>query len=210
MASQNTIKVAGDGNITIQDVAAGSITINTYNPDDITKKLKELNDTQLSSLLQLVDQQNEQLSGLFIRLLKETASKKHKTRLPKELTLTLPKTHPDDIIGRENDLDELHTLLQTQKRVVVVNGLGGIGKTTLAQAYLHKYYDDYHHIAWITQGSDNLAAEFLNTAGLLENLGIDTAQAEPDAIMAEIFRKLKGVPDTPNLLTIDNAEASVK
>ncbi|MBD0350854.1 MAG: hypothetical protein ICV65_06865, partial [Flavisolibacter sp.] len=40
---------------------------------------------------------------------------------PKELTLTLPKTDPRDIIGREKDLKELHDLLTTDQRVVVVN-----------------------------------------------------------------------------------------
>ena len=130
--------------------------------------------------------------------------------IPKELTLYLPKTHPYDIIGRENDLDELHQLLGTEKRVVLVNGLGGIGKTTLAQAYVHKYYAEYQHIAWIVLDSDNLANDFVNTPGLIENLGIETGDFQPLELFPELIRRLKVIPDKPNLIVIDNAEQLLK
>ncbi len=128
---------------------------------------------------------------------------------PKELTIKLPKTHPDDIIGREDDLDELHDLLSKQKRVVVVNGLGGIGKTTLAQTYVSKYYDEYSHIAWITQDSDNITNDIANTAGLVANLEIDKNGLDPKLLFEEILRKLKCITNKPNLLVIDNAEQSL-
>ena len=131
-------------------------------------------------------------------------------KLPKELTINLPKTHPNDIIGRENDLDELRNLLCTEKRVVLVNGLGGIGKTTLAQAYVYKYYNEYQHVAWIAQDSDNVANDIINTQGLIENLNITTSEFEPQQLFAEVIRKLKGISDNPNLLVIDNAEQSIK
>jgi len=133
----------------------------------------------------------------------------HIRTFPKELTLNLPKTHPNDIIGRENDLDELHQLLCTEKHVVLVNGLGGIGKTTLAQTYIHKYYDDYNHIAWIVQDSDNIANDFVNTAGLIDNLAIDQTAFEPQQLFAEVIRQMKNISDKPNLLIIDNVGQSL-
>lgn len=129
---------------------------------------------------------------------------------PKELTLSLPRTHSNDIIGREADLTQLHDSLHTQKRVVVVNGLGGIGKTTLTQAYISRYYDHYHHIAWITQDSDNIAGDFINTAGLIKSLDIDTAKLDTQQLFEEIIRQLKAIGSSPNLLVIDNGEQSLQ
>jgi tetratricopeptide (TPR) repeat protein len=129
---------------------------------------------------------------------------------PKELTLNIPRIHPGDLVGRETDLVRLHTALQTEKRVVVVNGLGGIGKTTLAQAYLSQYYEAYQHIAWITQDSSDLARDFVNAAGLTRNLGLEMMNAGPGQVFEEIIRKLKTIGSKPNLLIIDNGEQSLK
>ena len=132
------------------------------------------------------------------------------SKFPKELTNALPKTHPDEIIGREEDLKSLHDLLCNNKRVIVVNGLGGIGKTTLVQAYVSKYYEDYAHIVWITQGSENIINDFLNAEGLLKNLEIEIPNPEPQQLFSEVIRKLKAIAEKPNLLVIDNAEQSLK
>lgn len=130
--------------------------------------------------------------------------------LPKELTLAMPKTHPKDIIGRDKELDNLHELLSTDKRVVVVNGLGGVGKTTLAQAYLSKYYDEYHHIGWIAQSSDNIASDFINAAGLLDHLSIAAKGTDIEELFNQLIGKLKDIPSRPNLLIIDNATESLE
>ena len=130
--------------------------------------------------------------------------------LPKELTLYIPRTHPEDIIGRESDLDQLHKALHTEKRVVVVNGIGGIGKTTLAQAYVSRYYDAYQHILWITQESDDIARDFVNTPGLLRNFALDAMEAGPRLTFEELLRRLKTIRDVPNLIVIDNGERSLR
>ena len=70
-------------------------------------------------------------------------------RTPKELTL-LNHISPDDIIGRKDDLEDLRNQLAEKHRIVLLNGMGGIGKTTLAEAYISKNYKNYKHIAWIT------------------------------------------------------------
>jgi tetratricopeptide (TPR) repeat protein len=129
---------------------------------------------------------------------------------PKELTLNIPRTNQEDIIGRGSDLTALHNSLHREKRVVVVNGIGGIGKTTLARAYISRYYEEYRHIVWITQDSDDIAKDFASTAGLVHNLNINSALAGPEALFPEIIRKLKSITARPNLLIIDNGERSLK
>jgi signal recognition particle GTPase len=42
-------------------------------------------------------------------------------------------------VGRVADLQMLKDNLQAGKRTVLVNGVGGVGKTTLAQKYVHDY-----------------------------------------------------------------------
>lgn len=130
-------------------------------------------------------------------------------RFTKELSNRIPRTDPRDIVGRTEDLQHLHELLTKDNRVVVVNGLGGIGKTTLAQAYVSKYYSDYQHILWITQSAENITNDFVNADGLVQNLGIQGAGLLPEQVFEQIIRKLKAIPENPNLLVIDNAERSL-
>jgi tetratricopeptide (TPR) repeat protein/GTPase SAR1 family protein len=131
-------------------------------------------------------------------------------KISKDLTLRIPKIHLSEVIGREDELEDLHKLLFDNKHVVVVNGLGGIGKTTLAQAYMSLYYDDYQHIAWISQSSENaIESDFVNADGLKENLKIDTNGKDLPMLFNEVLLRLKSLTDRPNLLLIDNAETSL-
>lgn len=146
-----------------------------------------------------------------VTVIKKKAKESYNPVVAKELTLNIPKTHPEDIIGRDEDLQQLHDLLNNEQRVVVVNGLGGIGKTTLAQAYVSRYYNEYNHIAWITQSSENIANDFTNAAGLLESLGLSkTSSVDSDKLLKELILKLKSIVDKPNLLIIDNADRSLE
>ena len=130
-------------------------------------------------------------------------------KLPKDLTLKIPKISLHDVIGRENELEDLHQLLFDNQHVVVVNGLGGIGKTTLAQAYLSQYYDEYAHVAWISQSRGVLINAFVNDEGLKKNLKLDIQGKDVEIIFREIMLGLKAIDKQPNLLLIDNADTSL-
>ncbi|MCP4134771.1 MAG: ATP-binding protein, partial [bacterium] len=129
--------------------------------------------------------------------------------LPKELTARIPKLSPDIIVGRDSELTDLHQRLFNNKQVVLVNGLGGIGKTTLAQVYTTKFLDEYHHIAWIENLSHDITNSFISARGLLISLKIDSRGKEPGDLFYEIIMNLKGIKEKPCLLIIDNADPSL-
>ena len=130
-------------------------------------------------------------------------------KTPKELTAQIPRLRQDQIIGRKNELIDLHDRLFKNKQVVLVNGMGGIGKTTLAQVYLSKYYKEYKHIAWISQLLDDVTSDFINAAGLLNGLEINTEGKKPQQLFEELIMALKKIEDKPCLMIIDNATAKL-
>lgn len=223
MPQQNNITITGDGNIILQDVNGGAIQLNASDPAILTQleALQNNNAAAFQSLLEAINKRQEPVyqhlknalinSQVFAQSVHigDIYNLPPTPKLPKDLTLNIPKLHPDEVIGREADLQELHTLLFDNKRVVVVNGLGGIGKTTLAQVYVGQYYTSYYHVVWLSQLSENLLNDTINAEGLTKQLDINTQGQEPQSIFLEIISKLKGITDTPNLLIIDNADATL-
>jgi len=55
----------------------------------------------------------------------------HKT--PTQLTSKLGK---DTIIGRRKELQEIDTILKEATSLLLINGIGGIGKSTIASYYI--------------------------------------------------------------------------
>ena len=83
--------------------------------------------------------------------------------------LTAVPSLTEPIIGREEALENLAATLTSAQRVVLVNGMGGIGKTTMATAYAQQNQDHFKHIAWIEQSGDFVTDLITNTV-LLQNL----------------------------------------
>lgn len=120
-----------------------------------------------------------------------------------------------EVIGRKKELAKLHADIEKSNRVVVVNGMGGIGKTTFAQFYVDSYKDEYQKIVWLS-AVKNIANAFDNE-DLIKNLSIDdeifqirSEQSLNQDIAKNIFnlvtRKLRGITPPLNLLVIDNAD----
>ncbi|MBL0741395.1 tetratricopeptide repeat protein [Chryseolinea lacunae] len=130
-------------------------------------------------------------------------------KIPRELTLKIPRIHEDDIIGRTRELQEIHTLLFRNRRTVLINGLGGIGKTTIAQGYVSKYYNEYEHIAWVSQLTGDIVDDLINTEGLLKNLSILKSGKDIMPLFYELMGKLKSIPEKPNLLILDSVDETL-
>lgn len=127
--------------------------------------------------------------------------------IPTELSANIPKRAQtdSDIIGREEDLTKLREGLCQNQSVVLVNGMGGIGKTMLAQAYLDKHRTEYQNIVWVQSYSKNFKQDLITTPGLLKKLKVSAEGREDDifeAVIAALHRKIGHA----NLLIIDDAK----
>lgn len=129
---------------------------------------------------------------------------------------SIPIIPLDDVVGRNSELEKLHELLHNpnNQAISVVSGLGGIGKTTLAQAYVTKYAKDYTFKAWITQipGGD-FKQDVALTQDLADNLGVNK-EAPTEQMFNEILQSLRRLQNNkngglPNLLIIDNADETL-
>jgi hypothetical protein len=69
---------------------------------------------------------------------------------------SLPEvSHVECFVGRDEELDRIHQELQYNgsRRTAVVHGLGGMGKTQLALAYVQRHKDEYSAVFWVNSKS---------------------------------------------------------
>jgi tetratricopeptide (TPR) repeat protein len=114
----------------------------------------------------------------------------------------IPK--PDYFIGRDDLLANIHKRLQQDEPVLLMNGLGGIGKTAAAQVYANKYKGSYQHIASVFVSGDlrqNMVDKFRQPLGIefAPNSSVEE-QFEAVILAMQQVRAKK-----PNLLLLDNA-----
>ncbi|MCB0634152.1 MAG: ATP-binding protein, partial [Lewinella sp.] len=158
--------------------------VNTEEPVQLTRSKNKIH----KALLELLD-------DLFSDTSKSTT-----------ILLTPLPVLEDKLIGREEELMTLHKTLHDSQRVVLMNGMGGIGKTTTAIAYANRYKEEYRYIIWIEQ-LDDLTTDLSTNTKLLTNLGLQASEnAEATAI--QILETINQLPGK-SLLIIDNATEEV-
>lgn len=114
----------------------------------------------------------------------------------------------DKVIGRDAQLKQIRKRLAEDNSVVLVNGLGGIGKTTVALEFIHRYGGDYRHLAWI-EVTDSITAAFVANRTLIDNLYLsavlENLPKEDYEVLAleRIINRLSNLDNC--LLVIDNA-----
>jgi tetratricopeptide (TPR) repeat protein len=62
-------------------------------------------------------------------------------KVPVQLTSTLGN---DNLIGRKKELQEIETLLNSSK-TLLIKGIGGVGKSSISSYYLHLHKEDYSY-----------------------------------------------------------------
>jgi tetratricopeptide (TPR) repeat protein len=126
--------------------------------------------------------------------------------IPKEIT-PIYKIPKEDIVGREDDLKNLRKSLLENKKIALINGMGGIGKTTLASVYANEYYFEYSHIVWLTI-ENTLEQAIISNFSLINNLKIENVKS--DIIVESCLNELRKLEnEKPNLLILDNASKNL-
>ncbi|MCI5123254.1 MAG: hypothetical protein D3925_01940 [Candidatus Electrothrix sp. AR5] len=115
----------------------------------------------------------------------------------------------ETFLGRDEDLKAVHERLfrNDSNLLLLVNGIGGIGKTTLASHYYHKYSGEYEYLIWIAVTSGILEDAFDNIAQALQ-LNIDSRFRRAERLNSTIAALLD--LDRPCLLVLDNANEELE
>ena len=117
----------------------------------------------------------------------------------------IPNYDIKKLIGRTDMLDKLHKMLTENKSAILMNGIGGIGKTTVALAYCNteKYKQDYQNIVWVTL-TQSLKESIINT---FIDKDIDfkyDEKEDTDKNFNHLLNTLRNIIGN-NLLVLDNA-----
>ncbi len=111
---------------------------------------------------------------------------------------------PEVFLGREDDLMAVHDkLFAGNNLLLLVNGEGGIGKTTLASKYYQAYHEKYTHLAWVF--AEKSLPEAILTLAIPLQVIFPERMAEGErlqTLLAEMAELKK-----PCLLVIDNANS---
>lgn len=129
----------------------------------------------------------------------ETQNLKHN-----EYLTPIPPISNKNVIGRTIDLYKLRESLCQSHNAIVINGIGGIGKTTLAKLYLHNYVEEYDRLIWLEQ-KDDFVKDVSSSNALIQSLQLGHLTTNPSDLFQRIMLTLQNYHNGLNILVIDNA-----
>jgi len=120
--------------------------------------------------------------------------------VPKILTKQVGLANDIDFIGRKEELQKVDELLNQNSMLLLLNGIGGIGKSTLASYYLNQKKDDFDYYGFI-QVNEDIKLSLVSTLGT----SLDLKSEKINDLFAEIMNKLQNLKGK-KLLIIDDVK----
>jgi tetratricopeptide (TPR) repeat protein len=169
--------------------------IQIVSPHGEVKIISLLSENDIQELLAELGNQREILEDVLKHI------KPGHIQIPHELTQ--PPVRPDVFIGRDKDMENLSKdICNGQSLHLLVNGHGGIGKSTLAARYYHEFKDEYNHVIWLLSKKSIANALFMlrDTLGFTPDQKLMTTEEQMEIMLTKLANLKK-----PSLLVIDNA-----
>jgi tetratricopeptide (TPR) repeat protein len=111
------------------------------------------------------------------------------------------------LVGREKELYDLKRLLDQSQLLILVNGLGGVGKTELCRSFFYSQKDDFKFLAWVDY-LGSIKKSFVRSFTALKNGFRDKKPSEKDYMdkrYRKVIESLRNLGDEL-LLVIDNLD----
>jgi len=138
---ENRADVNGNNNIVMQGIYNSNVKIEVT----ISEKLFQDNFDIIKNIATDV----RKVQDLHTEMLKRIEAKIDGNS-KKTVILTTPPFIPPVFEGRAEELTQVHDkLFAGENFIMLVNGVGGIGKTTFAVKYWEKYQTEYTHLAFL-------------------------------------------------------------
>jgi NB-ARC domain len=113
----------------------------------------------------------------------------------------------DLFVGRETELQEMENILQPKspdRRVLILGGMGGIGKTQLTINYAKQHRDSYSSIFWLNATSEAILNSSLRVVANRILLPATVGKLDDDQLRIEILNWLSELENFRWLLILDN------
>ena len=109
-----------------------------------------------------------------------------------------------EFVGRKEALDRLHEGLSKPGRVCVLNGRGGIGKTSTAVEYSYQFESEYSAIFWVEAETAGVCSD--KYALIASSVGLANNSDHGQAGLISLVREYLTKTDRRWLLIFDNVE----
>jgi len=118
--------------------------------------------------------------------------------IPKALTKEVGLANKANFVGRTKELESIDRMLKESNTLLLINGIGGIGKSTIASYYLGEQQNNFAYYGYI-QVNDDIKLSL--TTALRSSL--DLKQEKIDDLFIEAINKLQNLKGK-KLLIIDD------